>query len=70
VKPNASLLINRKTIRQFRNFYGEDSSDSPFAIWGSAGFLEISINGGSAAKTLGVNTGETILLTQSRKELV
>jgi S-adenosyl-L-methionine hydrolase (adenosine-forming) len=47
-----SLLINGKTISDFRNFYGEDSSTSPFAIWGSAGFLEISVNGGSAAKAL------------------
>ena len=66
VKPNATLLVNRKTIRTFRNFYGEDSGDSPFAIWGSAGFLEISVNGASAAKTLGVNTGETILLTPQK----
>ena len=62
VKPNATLLINRKTIHEFRNFYGEDSSDSPFAIWGSAGFLEVSLNGGSAAKSLNVSTGATILL--------
>jgi S-adenosyl-L-methionine hydrolase (adenosine-forming) len=62
VSPNATLLVNRKTIREFRNFYGEASSDSPFAIWGSAGFLEISVNGASAAKTLSVNTGATILL--------
>ena len=64
--PNSSLLVNRKTIREFRNFYGEASSDSPFAIWGSAGFLEISVNAGSAAKTLSVNTGETILLTPQK----
>lgn len=65
VKPGSSLVINHKTIRQFRNFYGENSDTSPFAIWGSAGFLEISVNGASAAETLRVNTGETILLTQN-----
>jgi S-adenosylmethionine hydrolase len=62
VKPGSSLVINRKTIRQFRNFYGEDSANTPFAIWGSAGFLEISVNGGSAAKLLRAKRGATILL--------
>ena len=71
VKSNdVSLLINRKTIKQFRNFYGEDSSNIPFAIWGSAGFLEISVNGASAAEILRAHTGQRILLTQSRKESV
>jgi S-adenosylmethionine hydrolase len=60
VKPNASLLINRKTIMRFRNFYGEDSTNTPFAIWGSTGFLEISINGGSAAAVLNARNGNKI----------
>ena len=34
-----------------------------FAIWGSAGFLEISVNGGSAAKLLGVRRGDEVSLT-------
>jgi len=62
VKPNATLVINRKTIREFRNFYGEESSSKPFAIWGSAGFLELSINGSSAAKFLHAKPGDTVLL--------
>lgn len=65
VKPNATLLVNRKTIRTFRNFYGEDSTNTPFAIWGSAGFLEISVNGGSAAKVLNVKSGNKIDLIGS-----
>jgi S-adenosyl-L-methionine hydrolase (adenosine-forming) len=59
----ASLLINGKTIHDFRNFYGEDSSTSPFAIWGSAGFLEISVNGGSAAKVLHAKRHDAVILT-------
>lgn len=58
-----SLLINGKTIRDFRNFYGEDSSTSPFAIWGSAGFLEISVNRGSAAKLLRAKRHDPLLVT-------
>jgi len=62
VKPNATLLINRKIIREFRNFYGEDSGTLPFVIWGSAGFLELSLNGRSAAKVLRVQRGDAVIL--------
>jgi S-adenosylmethionine hydrolase len=62
LKPGAGLLINGKTIRDFRNFYGEHSSSKPFAIWGSAGFLEISVNGGSAAKTLHIKRGDKVVV--------
>jgi len=64
VKSNATLVVNRKTIREFRNFYGEDSAKTPFAIWGSAGFLEIAVNGGSAAKVVGAKRGNTVMLRQ------
>ena len=57
-----SLFINGKTIRNFRKFYGEDPSSTPFAIWGSAGFLEISVNGGSAAKLLRIKRGDKVLI--------
>jgi S-adenosyl-L-methionine hydrolase (adenosine-forming) len=63
LKPNATLVVNRKTIREFRDFYGEAPSGTPFAIWGSAGFLELSVNGGSAAELLQAQTGTRVLLT-------
>ena len=68
LKSGASLLINGKTIRNFRKFYGEEAGSTPFAIWGSAGFLEISVNGGSAAKTLRVKRGDKVVFTQRRKD--
>jgi S-adenosyl-L-methionine hydrolase (adenosine-forming) len=58
-----SLSINGKTISAFRNFYGEASPNEIFAIWGSAGFLEISINGGSAAQVLGAKRGDTVIFS-------
>lgn len=58
----ASLFINGKTIRNFRTFYGEDSGSNPFLIWGSAGFLEISVNGGSAAKVLRVKRDDKVIV--------
>ena len=67
LEKGAGLRIKGKTIRDFRKFYGEDSGSTPFAIWGSAGFLEISVNGGSAAKVLRVKRGDKITFTQRRK---
>ena len=56
-----SLSINGKTISAIRNFYGEGEAEELFGIWGSAGFLEISVNGGSAAQILGAKRGDTII---------
>ena len=57
------LVINGQTISEFRRFYGEGDGESLFAIWGSAGFLEISVNGGSAAKILGAKRGDEVSFT-------
>jgi S-adenosylmethionine hydrolase len=56
------LSINGRTITALRNFYGEALPDEVFAIWGSAGFLEISVNGGSAARVLLAKRGDAVNL--------
>jgi S-adenosylmethionine hydrolase len=58
----ASLLVNGNVIRSFRSFYGEltGAADGTFGIWGSAGFLEIAVNGGSAADVLRAKRGDPI----------
>lgn len=58
-----SLVINGRTISEFRQFYGEGDDESLFAIMGSAGFIEISVNGGSAAKVLGAKRGDEVSFT-------
>lgn len=58
-----SLVINGQKISEFRQFYGEGDGESLFAIRGSAGFLEISVSGGSAAKILGAKRGDGISFT-------
>lgn len=65
----ATLLLKRIVIRTFRDFYSDDagSPSELFAIWGSAGFLEISVNGGSAADVLRVKRGDKVILAQRRK---
>jgi len=59
-----SIVINGRTISEFRKFYGERDSGALFAIWGSAGFLEISVNGGSAAKELSAKRGDEVVVRQ------
>lgn len=63
-KRHPTLTINRKRISTFREFYGSASPNELFAIWGSAGFLEISMNGSSAAKVLRAKRGDTVIVRQ------
>ena len=62
------IVVKGRTIREFRRFYGEGDGDALFAIWGSAGLLEISVNGRSAAQVLDVKVGENVFLPQRRKD--
>ena len=55
-----SLFVNGRKISALRNFYGEAAPGEVFAIWGSAGFLEISVNGASAAQILGAKRGDAV----------
>ena len=73
----AEVHVKRKVIREFRQFFAEgqeasvrkgkrNSRSAPhelFAIWGSAGFLELAINGGSAATTLGAQRGDAVIVS-------
>ena len=56
----ATLTVNGREIRTFRRFYAEGDDPTPFAIWGSAGLLELAVNRGSAADALGARRGQTI----------
>jgi S-adenosylmethionine hydrolase len=55
-----NLVINGETISKFREYYADSDRNELFAIWGSAGFLEISMNGSSAADKLRIKTGDRI----------
>jgi S-adenosylmethionine hydrolase len=65
LEDGSELVVGGKRIAKFREFY-DGAGSEPFAIWGSAGFLEISVKGSSAAKRLGVERGQRVVLTQSR----
>lgn len=59
-----TLTINGRKITSLRRFFAEetDAPSSLFAIWGSAGYLEIASNRSSAAEILRARTGEKILV--------
>ena len=57
-----ALVIKRKVIDTFVDFYGAAPPNTLFGIWGSAGFLEISVKGNSAAKMLGAKHGDRVIL--------
>jgi S-adenosylmethionine hydrolase len=61
----ARLKINGREVRSFRKFFAEthDESDELFAVWGSAGFLEIAAFRASAALLLGAERGQEVFLS-------
>jgi S-adenosylmethionine hydrolase len=62
LRDDSVLLMKEKEISDIRKFYGEAGSvNEVFALVGSAGFLELAVNGGSAALTLGVKRGEPVI---------
>lgn len=63
IKAGARLLIKGKTINAFRQFFADDSrgKENLFAVWGSAGFLEIAAQNRSAARVLKVERGERVV---------
>lgn len=51
------LTAGLEQIIWLRSSYADGPFGEPFAIWGSSGFLEVSVNQASAAKQLGVGVG-------------
>jgi S-adenosylmethionine hydrolase len=59
----ARLDVCGRVIDSFRNFYAEETNAAAgelFAIWGSAGFLEIAADQASAARLLRAERGQTV----------
>jgi S-adenosylmethionine hydrolase len=64
------IEVRGREIRAFRRFYAEPGGapGEPFAIWGSAGFLEISVDRDSAARALGIQRGDPVEVLRSLPE--
>lgn len=54
------LEVGGREIRSLRPYYAGAAPGEVFAIWGSAGFLELSANRDSAARLLGVGRGAVV----------
>jgi len=65
IAAGASLRINAKTVRSFRRYFADESGSKEklFAIWGSAGFLEIAAANQSAAKLLKAQRGDAVVVS-------
>jgi S-adenosylmethionine hydrolase len=59
-----SLRAGSGEIRELRRHFAGGKPGAPFAVWGSSGFLEIAVNGGSAAAVLGLGAGHEVGLTR------
>ncbi|MGH9680483.1 MAG: SAM hydrolase/SAM-dependent halogenase family protein [Candidatus Acidiferrales bacterium] len=56
------LVVNGKEITKFVRTFGSGGPGEPVALFGSAGYLEIAVNRGNAARTLGANRGAEVTL--------
>ncbi len=59
------LAINGKEVRKFVQTFGMGAPGEPVALFGSAGFIEVAVNRGNAARTLGANRGAEVTLELS-----
>ena len=59
------LAVNGKEVRKFGQTFASGSPGEPIALFGSAGYLEIAVNRGNAARVLGANRGAEVTLDRS-----
>jgi S-adenosylmethionine hydrolase len=61
----AILRLKGKSVKSFRNYFAEEIGrrEQLFAIWGSAGFLEIAAANKSAAKLLNAKRGDSVMVS-------
>lgn len=64
IDAGAHLTVRGKKIASFRSFFAEPTGGRAqlFALWGSAGFLEIAATNRSAAKLLGTHRGDKVIV--------
>ncbi|HKG12738.1 MAG TPA: SAM-dependent chlorinase/fluorinase [Pyrinomonadaceae bacterium] len=64
----ARLVAGGRELSSFRDFFADDAGarGEPFAVWGSAGLLEIAVFKDSAARVLGLGRGSEIEVVLGR----
>jgi S-adenosylmethionine hydrolase len=64
IAAGAKLRVQGKLVKSFRNYFAEETSERIFAVWGSAGFLEVAASNDSAAKLLKAKRGDAVVVTE------
>lgn len=64
IERGAHLVVGGREIKSFKKFFAEDTRETEevFAVWGSAGFLELVAFKSSAARLLDIKRGERVLV--------
>src|SRR5437588_5229209 len=62
IKRGVILHVGDREIHSFRRFFADEGGrvGEPFAVWGSAGLLELAVFRDSAARALGATRGQTV----------
>jgi S-adenosylmethionine hydrolase len=70
IERGARLYVCGREVRSFHRFFaeGEGVRGEPFAVWGSAGLLEIAVFRDSAARVLGVRRGQRVEVRRMNDE--
>jgi S-adenosyl-L-methionine hydrolase (adenosine-forming) len=65
IASGVKLRLKRRVVKSFRSYFAEEtgSKEKVFAIWGSAGFLEIAAAHESAAKVLNARRGDSVIVS-------
>jgi S-adenosyl-L-methionine hydrolase (adenosine-forming) len=57
-----TVRVARKRIGRFKRTYFDAAPGSPLALFGSSGLVEIAVRDGSAAKQLGLQVGDPVIV--------
>jgi len=58
------LQVGTQVVSKFVETFAQGNGTEPFAYVGSSGFVEIGVNKGNAARTLGLNRGTPVVLAK------
>jgi S-adenosylmethionine hydrolase len=62
------VFVNGKRLCPVAEFYQAVPRGRPVAVQGSSGFLEVAVNGGNAAKRLGIRIGAAVCVSPARTQ--
>jgi S-adenosylmethionine hydrolase len=61
-----SVRVGKRALGPLRLYYQAVGAGQPLALISSTGFLEIAVNGGDAAATLGLKIGSPVAIERPR----